>query len=497
MSVAVRGDEKIGEATLQEYLAGFCYDDYYFPMDGAFQNYTYFPRASLEDVRSAWKKTASLIRNGKAPAEIGMYVHWPFCISKCTFCFCSMTVPRSRKEPDGYLKGLLKEIDAFADIFEGIRFGSLWLGGGTPTFMAAGQLDSLLARIREKYDFLPGAQIYTESSPATLDEEKVAILAEHGVNRITLGVQSLDAGVLKNVDRKGQDRSGSEKALDLVRRKGMLVDMDMMFGLEGQSRVSFVRDLVWALKQKPEVFHVFAFDPKPQTDFIRAGKPLAPEHDREMAHWMALADKLIRDSGYRMSRLDPETLLPDCPEERQDSALRRDGASVLGLGASAVSHAFGSAWYCHELTAQRGKNGSGKIPPFRLMKSDLNEEMRGYALRNLSLYGRLSRPGFVERFGIDPMEARGLSSGLASLESSEHLRIGQREIVYIGRDPVERGVVLKKLYSPAVLKAIMKGRKQDFMRYTREQEGRRGGWPAVITEKIARRQLFRVYFKNS
>ena len=240
---AKRGVSK-KEGLLYEYLSSFCYDDYYFPMDGAFQNYTYFPRASLDDVRACWKKTARLIREGKAPEDIGIYIHWPYCISRCTFCFCSMAVPRSRTETAQQHAAILKELDAFADIFEGLPFTSLWIGGGTPTFMSLKHLDALLARVRVNFTFARGAQIYLESSPATLTEEKFDVMAGHGVNRITFGVQSLDAGVLDAVDRKGQTKESVADAFGWARKHGMLIDTDIMFGLEGQSRVSFVRDLV-------------------------------------------------------------------------------------------------------------------------------------------------------------------------------------------------------------------------------------------------------------
>ncbi|MFA5139930.1 MAG: radical SAM protein [Elusimicrobiota bacterium] len=443
---------------LYKRLADFCWDDYYFPMDGQFQNYTYFPPATPEQVRSCWKRTLRLIREGRAPREVGLYVHWPFCPSQCSYCFCSMRVPKSRKETADYAAGLKGEMDSFRDVFDGFKLTSLWFGGGTPTFMDEDTLDGLLGHARRCFALEPGAEIYVEASPATLSPGKMDVLLRHGVNRITLGIQSRDESVPMN--RRGQDAAAVERAASLVFGRGMVVDFDLMMGLQGQSELSFLRDLAWALRKKPDVLHLFAFDPRPQTLFSKSGKEPGPR--RDLHRLMALADRAVRGAGYGTSRLDPKTLEPHRLEEKQDSAVRRLGASVLGIGNSALSHAFGSAWYYHPLRSNA----------FRLMPSPLDEEMRGFALRHLSLFGRLPKRPF------DP----GLSGALRDLEAAGHLRSERGALVYTRRDPVEKAIVLKHLYSRKVREAL-----------ARIHHPSGGG----IREKLSGRGLFRVYFRSA
>lgn len=482
------------DLTLYKYLSGFCWDEYYFPMDGPFQNYTYFKRAGRNTILGCWEKTLGLIKKGIAPREVGLYVHWPFCPSECSYCFCSMSVPKSREIMNRYLRALKAEIAAFRDVFKGTALTSIWLGGGTPTFMPERDLEDLLGTIRSSFELEPGSQVYVESSPATLTSSKMRILRRHGVNRLTLGVQSRDEAVLKAVNRRGQTSAAVERAFELAASDGMLVDVDIMFGLEGQSKLSALRDVSWVLKRKPAVLHMFAFDPRPQTAFARQGKQRPEFVRRDLNLLMGIADRAVRAAGYRVSRLNAETLEPDCPEETQDSALRRKGASVLGLGASAISHAFGSAWTCHPLVSDFALD---KAAPYLMMKSGLSEEMRGYALRHLSLFGRVSRRDFKKRFGIDPLRVPGLSAALRDLEYSGHLRADASALIYSGRDPVERKVVLKRLYSPTVLRALMRGRGADFRRYKKKQLGGNGAWPREIADKVEGRGLFRVYFRSS
>jgi len=475
---------------LYTFLSTFCWDDYYFPMDGPFQNYTYFPKAPLSEVKDCWKTTLRLIREGRAPKEVGVYVHWPFCLSRCSYCFCSMRVPNSAAETARYAAALESELRALSPLFERTSVGSLWLGGGTPTFMSADELDRLLSRLRASFALEPGAQVYVEASPATLSPAKVEVLLKHGVNRVTLGLQSLDGSVTAATGRRLQTREAAERAFELVAGRGMLVDLDLMMGLEGQSKLSFLKDLAWVLRRRPDVLHLFAFDPRPQTLFSIRGKKQTGRTRGELRVLMELADRAVRAGGYRVSRLDPETLAPDCPEERQDSAARRLGASVLGLGASAVSHAFGSARYCHPLA---GSSPAAAAGSYRLMRTGLGEEMRGFALRHLSLFGRLDERAFAALFGRSPLEVPGLGRALAELGEHGVLRRDKRELVYSGRDPVERCVVLKHLYSPRAAAALLQGREAVFRRFS----FRPGGpWPEEVTDKIEGRNLFRVYFSQ-
>ena len=307
---------------LYEALSAFVWDRYYFPMDGPFQNYTYFPAMSAGEVRESWEETARLIRCGRAPKEIGVYVHWPFCPSRCTYCYCSMKVPKSGGEMEEYLGLLEREIDELKGALDGIGMETVWLGGGTPTFMTERQMDRLLGKLGESFRLEKGAQVYVEASPATLTAGKMEVLARRGVNRMTLGVQTLDEEVLKKIDRAGQTREVVEKAWALMAgREGLLTDMDLIYGLEGQSASSFVRDLGWAVKKRPDAIHVYGFDPRPQTSYAKSGGG-ADGGGAQGRRAAQAAQRVLEACGYRTARTDPERGA-DAPEERQDGAVRR------------------------------------------------------------------------------------------------------------------------------------------------------------------------------
>ncbi|MBI3289449.1 MAG: radical SAM protein [Elusimicrobia bacterium] len=481
--------------TVLEFFSTFVWDEYYFPMDASFQNYTYFPAASTARIRGCWTRTLELIRRGQAPPHLGLYIHWPYCPSQCTYCYCSMAVPKSRAELAGHLAMLKREMDSLKDLFRGVEFSSVWLGGGTPTFMEDAQLDDLLGHARASFVLGAHAQVYVESSPATLTASKLAILLKHGVNRLTLGIQTLDEGVLAHIDRAGQRARAAKALLRLLTdTPGLVTDVDLMVGLEGQTPVSFLRDLTQILKIGPAALHLFAFNERPQTLFSREGKTLDAAQRRRLATLMALADKIIAKHGYRSPVVDTESMQLDSAEEKQDGAVRKFGGSVLGLGYSAISHAFGSAWYYHPLAAAGGK-ALDDPPPYFALSSGLHEEMRGYALRHLSLYLRISRASFRTLFGKDPMAVRPLKSVFEEWVRSGVVAIDSATIRWVDSDPVRRRVLLKNLYSDKVVRLLLRAREEGFARFEDEKRRSPDAWRLAVQAKSEARSLFRVYQK--
>ncbi|MBI3289450.1 MAG: radical SAM protein, partial [Elusimicrobia bacterium] len=435
------------------------------PKTGPYQDYPYFGHCGLDDIRALWTRTLSLMRSGRAPRELGIYVHWPFCPSQCTYCYCSMAVPESGAQMAAYVAMLKREMDAFESLFRGTRFTSVWFGGGTPTFITDGQLDDLLGHLRGRFDLERGAQFYLESSPATMTASKLAIMTRHGVNRVTLGIQSLDDEVLALVDRQGQTQASARKAMALVRTaKDLSVDVDLVIGLEKQSRKSFFRDLLELIRWRPEVIHLYGFDPRPQTLFSEAGKRLAPLRKEEIAVAMEEAEEVLRRLGYRQPLWRPERDEVEPLEERQDGTLRKIGGSVLGFGSAAKSHAFGAGWYQHP---PRGGDlpRNGGLLPFMSFASGLDGEMREYSVRNLCLFRRVSRPAFRRVFKRDILEVAPLARALRQLERRGLLKVGSEALEWTGRDYAQLQIALKHLYSPQLKERLRQGHRKDLDHY--------------------------------
>ncbi|MFA5139931.1 MAG: radical SAM protein [Elusimicrobiota bacterium] len=363
-------------------LGSLCYEDYP-PLDGAYQDRSYGRRLSLREARGFWRKTR----------EAGLYVHWPFCRQRCAYCYCDSRVPDPGEEAR-YLKAVQAELRLFS---KGLRFTSFLLAGGTPTEAAPGRLESLLR-------LAPGAEIVVEATPASLDNEKLRILRAHRISRVDLGIDSLDAAVLRKAGRVGQDRAVVRAAYEGLAGAGIRVEASLLCGLPEQEESSFLADVEWVLGLRPSVLRLYAFEPRPQTAFKRC-TGCASEA-------LGLADGLMAAAGY------------GCPKKPW-----RLPRSVLGVGAGAKSHAFAAGWYQHSPLAGRPFRSLG---PFFGMELSLADEERRFIVRGLGVNGRVSRAAFRKTFGRDVMGPGPLSRDLLKMEKAGGLSIQEEEIRLLG-----------------------------------------------------------------
>jgi oxygen-independent coproporphyrinogen-3 oxidase len=141
---------------------------------------------------------------------------------------------------DDYLTALAAEMGAILE--RPRRVETIFIGGGTPTYLSAQQLERLLTIVAERFDLESVVENTVESNPNTLDAEKVAVLAEGGVNRVSLGAQSFQPHLLARLERN-HDPASVPRAVDLVRRRIENVSLDLIFGVPGQSLDEWKRDL--------------------------------------------------------------------------------------------------------------------------------------------------------------------------------------------------------------------------------------------------------------
>ena len=129
-----------------------------------------------------------------------LYIHIPLCVKKCAYCdFASFSGRMAQRER--YVQAVCRELRAQAAFFGRRRVRTVFLGGGTPTLLTGEQVRALLGAVREGFDLAPGAEISMEGNPGTLTMAHLRAYREAGVNRLSLGVQSLDDGLLAAVGR--------------------------------------------------------------------------------------------------------------------------------------------------------------------------------------------------------------------------------------------------------------------------------------------------------
>ncbi|NNN05681.1 MAG: radical SAM protein [Elusimicrobia bacterium] len=415
--------------------AALCDEDYP-PVDGDYQNRTYFQPVALAGVLAAWRRTARLIVSGRVPGDVGLYIHWPFCPTPCAYCYCDRRAGADAAERRRGLDALLLELRTFAPVLRGVVFSQVQLYGGTPTDLGAAGLDRLFAEVRASFALRPDASLCVETSAATLDESVARSLVNNGVTRVDIGVDSLDAAVLAR-ERRGQDERSADGALRLLLQiPGLDVGVALLFGLEGQTSASFVRDLGWVLRRRPRRILVYGFDPRPQTAFARSGAALdAPARER-IARTVLATRPVLEAAGYRA-----------------DESGWRPTSSLLGVGWSAMSRAFGSLWYQHPPLDGRPV-ADGAIPPFLGMSSSMAEEMRGYVVRGLFAGGRADAAGFRAAFARDMTAAPAVSRPARALERAGLARFDDDGLELTAATPALRARARSFFYSPSVRRAL-------------------------------------------
>lgn len=487
----------ISEEALQKYryLGLLARSEDYPPKDGPYQDYTYFRRSSLAAVRRFWKKTVRLILGGGAPKTIILYIHWPFCLSQCTYCFCSMAVSTSRTKMSSYAELLKREIDAFADIFEPVEFESVYIGGGTPSYISNKDMESLFGHIHSSLRIRKEAEIYMESSPATLTASKMKILRRHGVNRMTLGVQSRDAKVLRGVNRVGQTAAVVESAWNaMAQTSGLIRDIDLMLGIANQDRLSFIKDLVWAIRKEADVIHVNSFDPRHQTLFSKAGNSLDSDYWPEVDKSLRIAERLLHQAGYRIqhynldapSRDPVEKILSDDPFEL---------SSMFAIGLHGKAHAYGSGWYQHPPVTLKDC-GSKKIPPFTYFPGGGDEEPRAYVIRSLCLHEKVSLRAFESLFGRPLSSLASLMKPLGDLERLGKVSLGGAHLRLEAKSRVERLVWLKHLYSKRMLGDLMRRHRRGFAKFQKDYAADPERILGELKSKAEARSFHRVYYRR-
>jgi oxygen-independent coproporphyrinogen-3 oxidase len=182
------------------------------------------------------------------PTSSGLYIHIPFCQTKCPYCdFFSTT---TTDQIGAFLSALDTEARLYREEFP--AFDSLFLGGGTPSWLGESQLAGLMKNLRRHFTFAAGSEITLEANPDDISAEKLQLFRDLGINRLSLGVQSFDEGELRFLGRRHTARQ-TKAAIDLIRAAGFTnLGLDLMYGLPGQTIATWRTTLETALSFAPE-----------------------------------------------------------------------------------------------------------------------------------------------------------------------------------------------------------------------------------------------------
>ena len=209
---------------------------------------------------------------------LSLYVHIPWCVQKCPYCdFNSHAAPQIIPEQT-YVQALIADIESALPLVWGRKISSIFFGGGTPSLLSGETLDTLLTAIRTLLPVSPDAEITLEANPGTVETEKFAAFRAAGINRLSLGIQSFNPEHLKALGRIHDDHE-ARRAIEIAATHFDNFNLDLMYGLPGQTLVQAMNDVETALAFAPSHLSCYQLTLEPNTAFA-AAPPVLPEDDR-------------------------------------------------------------------------------------------------------------------------------------------------------------------------------------------------------------------------
>jgi len=270
------------------------------------------------------------------PTETSVYVHFPWCARKCPYCdFATEPIRAAALPHEEYANALLRELEARADSLPGRKLKSVFFGGGTPSLWEPSALKRTLAGIRGAFEqSVNEVEVTVECNPSSLHRGHSALLREAGVNRLSIGIQSLRDPHLRFLGRL-HDREGALAALDDATLEMPRVSADLMFGMPGQTVTELGEDISCIADKGVRHVSAYALTIEEKTMFgslHRAGKlQLAPEE--QYADLFEHAERLFTALGWTHYEVSNYAA---AGEESQHNLHYWRGGAYLGLGAAAV-----------------------------------------------------------------------------------------------------------------------------------------------------------------
>ena len=237
--------------------------------------------------------------NSKNKTPLGIYIHVPFCRSKCQYCDFYSVTTKEDKWLDGYQDAVCGHIRETGPLALDYVVDTIYFGGGTPSFFGADGMAAILNTIRKSFKVSPTAEITFEANPDSVTDRLLRRLRSEGFNRVSLGIQCDDDEILKKLGRPHSYAQAVSAVQRIRKYRFRNLSVDLMYGLPGQSLQAWERTLKNVLKLQPE--HISCYGLK-----VEEGTPLAEYHefcnladDDTQADMYLSAVEILRQHGYR------------------------------------------------------------------------------------------------------------------------------------------------------------------------------------------------------
>lgn len=383
----------------------------------------------------AEKKQSTLLQQ----TPFSLYVHLPFCESRCLFCGCNVVITKQTQHAETYLGYLFKEMELLIPQLDTTRpVVQIHYGGGTPTYLTPEQLSRVTERLKQSFNVAPDAEISIECDPRVTTTEQLATLRSLGFNRISLGVQDVDTKVQHTINRI-QPLEQTAALIESARELGFDgVNVDLIYGLPFQTPESFKATIEAILPLSPDRLAVYNYAHVPWMAPHQKQMPEEALPAGELKYQMfKQTTRMLLEAGYVYIGMDhfakPNDELAKAWDATtlhrnfQGYTTRAGQAELVGMGLSSIS-----SWEGHfsqnlkKLSTYYTALDAGTLPTWRGYALSDDDKIRRTVISRLMCDNRLNFESIEQQFGIvfdtyfaDALEGLKplLADGLATLEA--------------------------------------------------------------------------------
>lgn len=373
--------------------------------------YTSYPTAPHFQKGFTQTRYQEWLRKLDRDDPISLYLHVPFCRQMCWYCGCNMKLASKYDPVANYAKTLRKEVALMAEALpDMMTISHLHWGGGTPTALSPDDLETLMAEIREWWDFTPGAEIAIESDPRTLTAEMAARIGAMGFTRASFGVQEFDLRVQKAINRV-QPPEMVRKSVSQLRAGGVTgINFDLIYGLPFQTVDSIVETVKLSAAMRPDRVALFGYAHVPwmAKNQRMIDEDSLPKASDRAAQAAAAAQALVAE-GYVAIGLDHFALPGDALTiAAGDGTLRRNfqgyttdqAETMVGLGATSIGRTpSGYVQNIAETGAWSRAVREGRLPVAKGLPFVGEDRLRGDVIERLMCDGYVDADAIGARHG--------------------------------------------------------------------------------------------------
>ena len=327
--------------------------------------------------------------------QLGIYIHIPFCLKKCGYCdFCSF-VGKSGEYTSRYADELCRRIAAAGRTADEYTVDTVYFGGGTPSLMAASNIGRILGAVRAGFDVADGAEITLECNPATADERYFREIRAHGVNRLSMGMQSALDSELRLLGR-AHNREEFLHCFADARAAGFdNVSVDLMYGIPDQTPESLAESVELLISLSPEHISAYGLMIEDGTPFARNISKLSVADNDGQAEMYLYLCRALREAGYE--RYEISNFARKGRESRHNTRYWL-GSEYLGFGVAAHSY-FGGERYGISRDIDAFMDGEDICCERESVLGD--EVRREYVMLRMRMSEGVCLVDYTERFGGD------------------------------------------------------------------------------------------------